>query len=208
MVFTDASLTCLICREEEAELVTLCNHNYHKDCLKKWTERNKNKCPYTTFNGKLNYFLKNFKNNDEEIDVSFEDEDIEDIFSCFKGFKVDHRIIKHLILNIKNESTKSFALLLASKKGHLEIVKLLLDRGALIESKDVDYGRTSLMLASRKGHLGIVKLLLDHGALIDARDYEGSTALMNASGKGKLETVKFLFEHRALVEVKMKYIRI
>ena len=45
----------------------------------------------------------------------------------------------------------------ASQEGHLEVIKLLLNHEALVESKD-DKGRTSIFLASQNGHFAIVKL--------------------------------------------------
>nr|WP_297278145.1 ankyrin repeat domain-containing protein [uncultured Brachyspira sp.] len=44
----------------------------------------------------------------------------------------------------------------ASRNGHLEVVKLLIDKGADVNAKD-DYNRTALMLASSNGHLEVVK---------------------------------------------------
>ncbi|KFY83553.1 hypothetical protein V498_07984, partial [Pseudogymnoascus sp. VKM F-4517 (FW-2822)] len=51
-------------------------------------------------------------------------------------------------------------------KGHEAVVKLLLEKGAKLESKDKD-GRTPLSYAVEKGHEAIVKLLLEKGAELE-----------------------------------------
>ena len=48
--------------------------------------------------------------------------------------------------------------MLASLNGHLEVVKLLLDHGALVEAKN-DKGFTSLMIASQNERFGVMNLL-------------------------------------------------
>jgi len=58
------------------------------------------------------------------------------------------------------------ALWVASLRGHLEIVKVLVDRGAL----ELDF---ALMAASRGGHLDIIQYLMGQGADTNARDEDG-----------------------------------
>lgn len=55
------------------------------------------------------------------------------------------------------------ALLLASLRGDLEMVDILLRRGASVRSHDAD-GRTPLMLAAMNGHTAVAKRLIDNGA--------------------------------------------
>jgi len=47
--------------------------------------------------------------------------------------------------------------------GALEIVRLLLERGADVEAKKND-GKTALQYAAQEGHDEIVKLLREHGS--------------------------------------------
>jgi len=61
----------------------------------------------------------------------------------------------------------------ASRKGHLKIIKFLLDKGADVNIQGGFYG-SSLQEASRKGHLKIIKLLLDKGADVNIRGGYGS----------------------------------
>ncbi|XP_075526433.1 acyl-CoA-binding domain-containing protein 6-like isoform X4 [Dermacentor variabilis] len=62
----------------------------------------------------------------------------------------------------------------ACDRGHLEIVELLLDRGADPEAKDEE-GQTPLHYASSCGHLQVAELLLKRGAQRDTKDVDGQT---------------------------------
>ena len=68
------------------------------------------------------------------------------------------------------------ALMLASDKGHLKVVKLLLEKGANANAQN-NNGETALMVASEKGHLEIVKLLIEKGANINAQHKNGGLLL-------------------------------
>jgi ankyrin repeat protein len=76
-------------------------------------------------------------------------------------------------------------LCLAARDASLEIVRLLLDKGADPKAGDRFDGRTALHQAAgslNSGRLGIVELLLARGAHVDARDKTKKTALMSAAG--------------------------
>ncbi|KAL1421256.1 hypothetical protein MTO96_023232 [Rhipicephalus appendiculatus] len=62
----------------------------------------------------------------------------------------------------------------ACDRGHLEIVELLLDKGADPEAKDEE-GQTPLHYASSCGHLQVAELLLKRGAQRDTKDVDGQT---------------------------------
>jgi ankyrin repeat protein len=65
----------------------------------------------------------------------------------------------------------------AAMLGSTDIIKLLLDHGAEVNSKDT-YGQTPLILAAWQGDAEDVKLLLDKHADVTLRDAAGKTALM------------------------------
>ncbi|KAK8783496.1 hypothetical protein V5799_010140 [Amblyomma americanum] len=62
----------------------------------------------------------------------------------------------------------------ACDRGHLEVVKLLLDRGADPEAKDAE-GQTPLHYAASCGHQQVAELLLKRGARRDVKDADGQT---------------------------------
>ncbi len=63
--------------------------------------------------------------------------------------------------NINSKNNQGFnALICASVKGHLEVVKFLVENGIYINSYN-KFGETSLIMASNNGHLDIVKFLVE-----------------------------------------------
>jgi ankyrin repeat protein len=60
-------------------------------------------------------------------------------------------------------------LLLAVEKGHKQVVKLLLDKGADVNAQGREYGN-ALCVASYGGNAAVVKMLLDKGAYVNALD--------------------------------------
>ena len=61
--------------------------------------------------------------------------------------------------------------------GHEGVVKLLLEQGAELDSKDTRYGQTSLSWAARFGRKAVVTLLLEQGADLESEDSCGETPL-------------------------------
>ncbi|XP_029106514.1 kinase D-interacting substrate of 220 kDa B isoform X1 [Scleropages formosus] len=86
--------------------------------------------------------------------------------------------------------------MLAAEQGSLEIVQVLIRRGANVNLDDVDCW-TALISASKEGHVEVVKELLENGAYIEHRDMGGWTALMWAAYKGRVEVTKVLLENGA-----------
>jgi ankyrin repeat protein len=57
-----------------------------------------------------------------------------------------------------------------AERGHEAVVKLLLEKGAELESKDTEYSRTPLLWAAEKGHEAVVKLLLEKDVDLESKD--------------------------------------
>ena len=89
------------------------------------------------------------------------------------------------------------ALSRASSKGHEEIVKLLLDKGADIEAKVSLGGISALSLACKDGHDSTVMLLLNRNARIDGTDKHGLAPLHYSCHFGCQIVTKLLLDFRA-----------
>ncbi|KAI4162388.1 MAG: hypothetical protein LQ342_003954 [Letrouitia transgressa] len=92
----------------------------------------------------------------------------------------------------------------AAKYGKLSMVRLLIARGANVNTQFGFYG-TALTMASIEGHDDIVQMLLDNGADINAQDKHNSTALINASIKGHDDIVQMLLNNGADVNAQGGY---
>jgi ankyrin repeat protein len=82
----------------------------------------------------------------------------------------------------------------AAVRGHVEVVRYLLDEGADINLRPEGIWETALEHACRGGQLGVVVLLLERGA--DAGpDDDGMTPLMAASFSGHTDVAELLLAH-------------
>jgi ankyrin repeat protein len=92
-------------------------------------------------------------------------------------------------INAREYSSGRTALILASEKGHLDIVRALLNPEHNNDTIDVNLqdhgGHTALSWASDNGHFDIVCALLNHDAIdVIRRDHGGRIALDMSSRKG------------------------
>jgi ankyrin repeat protein len=83
------------------------------------------------------------------------------------------------------------ALLMASERGHYEIVVYLVEHNANVAHID-EVGTTALHWACMSGKLSSVKCLLEHGARVTERSEDGQTPLLYAALHGSLEVVQYL----------------
>jgi hypothetical protein len=90
----------------------------------------------------------------------------------------------------------------AARNGYEAVVKLLLEKGAELESKDNRYGQTPLSWAAGSGHEAVVKLLLEKGAELESKSRNGQTPLSWAAEDGHEAVVKLLLEKGAELESK------
>jgi ankyrin repeat protein len=102
---------------------------------------------------------------------------------------------------IESRASGETALMLAAQEGHVDIARLLLDRGAILDARN-NHGNSSLLLASREGREEMVRLLLDRGADIEAVEKEGWTALIMAAWNGEAGIVRVLLERGANVNAR------
>ncbi|CDW76924.1 nad(+) adp-ribosyltransferase-3 [Stylonychia lemnae] len=87
---------------------------------------------------------------------------------------------------------KNTPLHFASSKGHLEIVKVLIEEGnSQVDQKNTKC-QTSLCLAAQQGHLKVVEYLVSKGANLHGLDKQGKSPLIHAIINGHLHIVSFL----------------
>ena len=100
----------------------------------------------------------------------------------------------------KDEEEWVKLLMKAAEKGHVEVVRLLVEMG--VDGVD-GVGNTALGLASRHGNVDIVRVLVgEGGADVDKAGEEGTTPLIWASREGKMDVVRLLLELGADVGVR------
>lgn len=92
-------------------------------------------------------------------------------------------------LNVRGES----ALMMAALHGNLEIVKLLVAKGAQINKT----GWTPLHYAASNGHLEVVKHLIENHAFVDAASPNNTTPLMMAARQTQVQVARLLVEEGA-----------
>ncbi|KAF3188341.1 hypothetical protein TWF788_001017 [Orbilia oligospora] len=102
-------------------------------------------------------------------------------------------------LDVK-DSHHQTPILLASRYGNEDVVEVLLDRGAEVESGD-KFGWTPLLWAAKNGHEAIVEKILDRGAQVDSKDAYGMTSLHWAAWEGHEAVASILLERGADIEM-------
>ncbi|KAF3389098.1 Ankyrin repeat and KH domain-containing protein mask [Penicillium rolfsii] len=85
---------------------------------------------------------------------------------------------------------------LAARRGHREVVEILLDHGADIEIRN-SVGLTPLAIAAREGQCEVIKVLLDRGANLETQTKDHSTPLLWAIRNGAVAAVNILIIHGA-----------
>jgi predicted Ser/Thr protein kinase len=94
-------------------------------------------------------------------------------------------------------------LISAASKGHDQISRKLLGRGADVNARD-RAGSTALMEAAQGDHKETTKVLLEAGADVNLKDGDGQTALMRAASRGHTEIVRMLLNRGARVDARDK----
>jgi ankyrin len=86
-------------------------------------------------------------------------------------------------------------LIYAAARGKLEILKVLIGKGANIHATTTNADKTALHFAARGGHEEVAAYLLENGAQVEQQDRGHYTPLMYASEEGHVRVVLLLLEH-------------
>jgi len=114
--------------------------------------------------------------------------DREDVFRK-ASFEGDLPLVKQLLAQgIPVDCTMAgdgvTALMLASQRGHVDVVRLLLDRGAEVNRGDRHHEQPILYAFRKSRSQETLSVLLEHDADVDAVDADSRTLLMLASSNG------------------------
>jgi ankyrin repeat protein len=102
-------------------------------------------------------------------------------------------------VNAADQTSGRRALHEAAEHGHLEVLKILLVRGAEVDARD-RWSWTPLHRAANQGGWRVVEVLLQHGADVNAKTSDRKRPLDLACQTDQLETIPVLLQHGADVE--------
>jgi hypothetical protein len=129
-------------------------------------------------------------------------------YAAFCGFRgvVDYLITTHTQdINARYHGLAT-PLYMASRRGHAEVVYLLLQHNADVNDHcPRTYNWTPLHVASYRGHAKVVRFLLERGADVNELSEGHNTPLHNASWCGRLEVVRLLLGHGADVHIRGEF---
>jgi ankyrin repeat domain-containing protein 50 len=81
--------------------------------------------------------------------------------------------------------------------GLVGVVKLLIEKGIDLESKDSAYGRSPLWWAAEQGHVEVFQLLVNNGADLEAKDRSGQTLVWWAVKRRNVDILQLLSQNGA-----------
>lgn len=92
------------------------------------------------------------------------------------------------------------ALMIAAEGRNIDMMKMLLENGARVDSRSEERNETTLMRRAEVGDTDSVQLMIENGGDINAQDRGGETALMKATRGRKTRMVRLLIDAGADIE--------
>lgn len=118
------------------------------------------------------------------------------MYACLSNSRICVELLLDLGASVHTKNRSKWdALICAIKTKNVELVKILIDRGAEINSIS-----NPLIHAIMDEHVDLIKLLLSEGANIDAYDETGWTPLMYAVSRQYAQIVELLIDNGADLE--------
>ena len=99
-------------------------------------------------------------------------------------------------VNSQSFDDASIPLHLAVRKDHVDVARMLVERGADVSAQTTD-GRTPLHQASLSGSVDMARMLVERGADVSAQTTDGRTPLHDASWSGSVDIARMLVERGA-----------
>ncbi|KAG8579262.1 hypothetical protein GDO81_010781 [Engystomops pustulosus] len=114
--------------------------------------------------------------------------------ACFQGRAEVVSLLLDRKANVEHRAKTGLTPLMeAASGGYAEVGRVLLDKGADVNSPPVPSSRdTALTIAADKGHYKFCDLLINRGSHIDVRNKKGNTPLWLAANGGHLDIVQLL----------------
>lgn len=92
----------------------------------------------------------------------------------------------------------------AAKRGDIQTVRDLVQKGAKINEDLDEYGATALHWSAVKGHKDVAEFLIGKGAIVDQKNRDGDTALHLAVAFGHKDLVQLLLAKGAKIDERRK----
>jgi ankyrin repeat domain-containing protein 17 len=111
---------------------------------------------------------------------------------------------ENAMLNVHSDSNMDSPLTFACWKGHIDVVELLLNRGAELEHRTKE-GFTPLMFAALGGHTAVADCLLKRNASVNVPSGSNNDIpLTSACWKGHRDVVELLLKYKSDLEHRTK----